>query len=85
MNCIGLIISGLIGLVEFGTICGIRLPAGKSNHGVVESPCMAGITNGADFDNFVEDWSTPAAAALSPGATSPNSAAFLTASRSFPK
>jgi hypothetical protein len=47
--------SGLIGLVEFGTMCGMRLPAGKSNHGVDGSPCMAGITYGAELASFTEE------------------------------
>lgn len=46
--------SGLMGLMEFGTICGIRFPAGKSYHGVDGSPCMAGITYGADFAILIE-------------------------------
>ena len=45
--------AGLIGLVEFGTICGMRFPAGRSYHGVDGSPCEAGITYGADLVIFI--------------------------------
>jgi hypothetical protein len=44
-----------MGLVEFGMICGIRFPAGKSNQGVDASPCIAGITYGVDFATLVVD------------------------------
>lgn len=40
---------GLIGRVEFGMMCGMRFPAGRSYHGVERSPCMAGMTYGADL------------------------------------
>jgi hypothetical protein len=75
--------SGLIGLVELGTICGIRFPAGKSYHGVDGSPCTAGITYGADLAVFVVSPCSLSADAELPSACSPASAAFFTASRSL--
>lgn len=41
---------GFIGLVEFGSITGSQLAAGRSYHGVDGSPCMDGSMKGA----FVE-------------------------------
>lgn len=49
-NCKGLTSSGRIGRVELGTMCGIRLAAGRSYHGVEGSPCMAGMTKGGSFE-----------------------------------
>lgn len=45
--------SGFIGLIELGSIEGNQLAAGKSYHDTVASPCMAGMINGASFENFV--------------------------------
>lgn len=38
---------GFIGLVEFGSMTGSQLAAGRSYHGVDGSPCMDGSTKGA--------------------------------------
>lgn len=38
---------GFIGLVEFGSMTGSQLAAGRSYHGVDGSPCMDGRTKGA--------------------------------------
>lgn len=38
---------GFIGLVEFGSMTGSQLAAGRSYHGVDGSPCMDGSVNGA--------------------------------------
>lgn len=45
--------SGFIGLVEFGSMTGSQFPAGRSYHGVVRSPCIAGMRKGAFFDVLV--------------------------------
>ena len=82
-NCSGLIISGLIGLVELGTMCGMRFPAGRSYQGVDESPCVAGITYGIDLAIFVEGARPSSPVAPAPSTWLPASAAFLTVSRSL--
>lgn len=46
-SCSGLIMEGFIGLVEFGSMAGSQLAAGRSYHGVDASPCMDGSRNGA--------------------------------------
>lgn len=38
---------GFIGLVEFGSMAGSQLAAGRSYHGVDGSPCMDGSMKGA--------------------------------------
>jgi hypothetical protein len=82
-NCSGLIMPGLIGLVEFGTMCGMRFPAGRSYQGVEGSPCVAGITYGVDFIAFVAAPRASSPAVSLPSTWLPASAAFLTVSRSL--
>jgi hypothetical protein len=38
-----------MGRVEFGSRTGSQLPAGKSYHGKLGSPCMAGMMKGASL------------------------------------
>lgn len=46
---------GFIGRVEFGSMTGSQLAAGRSYQGTLASPCMAGITYGVSFESFVPD------------------------------
>lgn len=59
INCNGLIMSGFIGLVEFGSMTGNQFAAGRSYHGADASPCMAGMMNGASFEDFAADAPAP--------------------------
>lgn len=44
-----------MGLVEFGVRCGSHVAAGRSYHGVEESPCVEGTTKGASLASLRED------------------------------
>ena len=48
----GLMRFGFIGLVEFGVMCGSHVEAGRSYHGVEESPWREGSTHGASFESL---------------------------------
>lgn len=50
--------SGFIGLVELGSMTGSQFAAGKSYHDTDMSPCIAGMMNGASFEDFVAEAET---------------------------
>jgi hypothetical protein len=65
-RCSGLINSGGMGSVEFGVRCGSHVAAGRSYHGIVASPCIAGIVNGASLAIFGIDGSVVVVVVASP-------------------
>jgi hypothetical protein len=54
-----LIISGFIGLVEFGSMTGSQFAAGKSYQAEEVSPCIVGIIKGASLEDLVLVFARP--------------------------
>lgn len=77
-SCNGLIIDGFMGRVELGSRAVSQLPAGRSYHGVVGSPCIAGMTNGWSFTTLA-----PFPASSDPFLANSSARSCSTAARSF--